>query len=340
MTIYISPDAPLEATLDSVYTGLVGQVRISIIDTPNGVTYLEPTTQNIFEVPPHSGIYSWTGRSPSVPGQYTIYWDTGEPIEGPEMIAVEDLLVEGIAPVGRAQLTEPRDNIRVANMKDVGTPNVPQDIRRMRRQVGDSLRRYGHSVVHRHMYTLDDVESGIAKKCPACFDDAYSQVRNDCPVCYSIGFVSVENSKDTWIDSAGNLRGEETPLIAPRYGGFARPTLTRIIQPDVPIDIFKINERGVLTRIQNANAYTYWNPAFQDNDLIIMVSVSVDGFSITDIGDYYQTKMATANTIRGWGKKTRNQKEYTVSYQFEMALVPPNNILHSVRPGTVSYGVM
>lgn len=340
MTIYISPDAPLEATLDSVYTGLVGQVRISIRDTPNDVTLLEPTTVNIFEVPPGSGIYSWTGRSPASPGQYTIYWDTGEPVEGPEMIAVEDLIVEGIAPVGISQLSEPRDNLRVANMKNVGPPSIPQDIKRLRREVGDMLRRYGHSVVHRRMYILDDVEKGIAKKCPACYDDAYNQVRNDCPVCYSVGFVSVEDSPDQWLDSNGNPTPVETAVKAPKYGGFGIPTLTRIIQPDAPIDIFTINERGVLTRVQNVNAYTYWDPVFADNDLIILVNVSIDGFTINGVGDYFQAKKTIMNTVRGWGKKARNQKEFAVSYQFEMALVPPNNVLRSVTPGPVTYGVI
>lgn len=339
MTIYISPDVPLEATLDSVYTGLVGQVRISIIDTPNGVTYLEPTTENIFEVPPGSGIYSWTGRSPATPGQYTIYWDTEVPEEGPEEIAVEDLFVQGIAPTGISDLAPPADKMRVANMKNVGSPNTPQDIKRMRRQVGDMLRRYGHSVVHRPVYIIDDLEKGSAKRCPACFDDAYSQVRNDCPVCYSIGFVSIEDG-DQYIDSNGNLTGDETGLKAPKYGGFGPPTLTRIIQPDAPIDIFKINERGVLTRIQNVSAFTYWDPGFKDNDLIINVNVSIDGFTITSVGDYYQAKKATAKTIRGWGKRTRNQREYTVAHEFEMTLVPPNNVLHTVRPGAISYGEM
>lgn len=339
MALNILPDSLFEATFDSIYTGGAGQFRISIIDTPNDTVFLAPTTQNIFEVPAGSGIYSWSGRGPATPGQYTIYWDDGG--NPAEVYAVEDLIVGGIPPVGISQLvTEPPPNFRITNMRDVGPVSVPQDVKRLRREVGDSLRRYGQPVVHRHMYTLDDVETGTAKKCPACFDDAYSQVRQDCPVCHSVGFVSVEDDPERWIDSAGNIVTTETNTPAPLYGGFAIPTLTRVIAPDVPIDVFKINDRGVLTRVQNSFAYTYWDPVFQDDDLIIMVDLAKDGFTVNGVGDHYQAKMATANTLRGWGDKSNSRKDHVVSYQFEMALVPSNNVLKSVRPGPVAYGVL
>jgi len=340
MTLYVTPDTSFEATFDSVYTGLAGQARISIIDTPNDVVFLEPSSANIFEVPPGSGIYAWSGRSPATPGQYTIYWDDGN-VVSPEVYAVEDLLVAGLPTVGVSRLlSAPAPNIRITNMHDVGTVSTPQDVKRLRRGVGDSLRRYGQPVVHRHMYTLDDVEKGIAKKCPACFDEAYSQVRNNCPICHSIGFVSVEDAPDIWLDSDGDSTTSETPIPAPMFGGFAIPVLTRVVLPDRPIDIFKLNERGVLTRVQNTSAFSYWDPVFQDNDLIISVNLAVDGFTVNGVNDHYQAKMATPNTIRGWGQKTRNNQEHIVSYQFEMALVPSNNVLKNVRPGPVSYGVI
>lgn len=339
MSLNILPDSLFEATFDSVYTGGAGQFRISIIDTPNDVVFLEPTTVNIFEVPPGSGIYAWSGRSPSTPGQYTIYWDDGN--DPAEVYAVEDLIIAGIPPAGISQFTEPLPSgLRITNMRDVGPVSVPQDVKRLRREVGDMLRRYGQPVVHRHMYTLDDVASGEAKKCPACFDEAYSQVRQDCPVCHSIGFVSVENDPDQWISSTGELVTTETGHPAPMFGGFGVPTLTRIIAPDVPIDVFQINERGVLTRVQNSFAYTYWDPVFQDDDLIIMVDLAKDGFTVNGVGDHYQAKKATPNTVRGWGDKSNSRKDYVMSYQFEMALVPSNNVLKSVRPGPVAYGVL
>ena len=345
--LYASPDSPFEATFDSVYTG--GEsgsptFRISIIDTPTGDYFLEPTSVGIYENPEGSGIYAWAGTSPPTTGRYTIYWDDGG--DPPEVYAVEDFIVTGQPLLNAASTMSvlraalPEGSTHIVDMKNVGPPSTPQEIKRQRRQVGDALRRYGQPVVHRHMYTLDDVDNGIAKKCPACFDDAYSQDRNDCPVCHSIGFVSVENDEYRFVDSNGDYTYEETSIVAPKYGGFAEPMLTLIMQPDVPIDLFKINDRGVLTRIKDSKAYTYFNPIFADNDLLITVEVAVDGYSIKNILDYYQAKMANRHTIRGWGKRVRNENQYIVGQEFEMALIPSNNVLRSVSPGKVSYGII
>lgn len=342
--LYASPGAAFEATLDSVYTGGATEFRISIIDTPTGNYFLEPTSVGIYENPVGSGIYSWAGTAPTVTGQYTIYWDDGG--DPPEVYAAEDFIVSGqpamwILDSQNALINVlPEGSTHIVDMKNVGPPSTPQEIKRQRRQVGDMLRRYGQPIIHRHMYTLDDVEAGVAKKCPACFDDAYSQVRNDCPVCHSVGFVSVEDSEDQFIDGDGNYTYTETDIVAPKYGGFAGPTLTLIMQPDVPIDLFKIDDRGVLTRVEDAKAYTYFNPLFADNDLLITVEIAQDGYNIRNVLDWYQAKKANQHTIRGWGKKVRNQNQYIIAQEFEMVLVPSNNILRNVSPGPVSYGLI
>jgi hypothetical protein len=345
--LYASPGTTFEATLDSVYTGGVEgapSFRISIIDTPTGDYYLEPTSEGIYENPEGSGIYSWSGPAPNVTGQYTIYWDDGG--SPPEVYAVEDFIVTGqpllwAAGVNAAYEPIASGQTHIVDIKNVGPPSTPQEIKRHRRQVGDMLRRFGQPVVHRHMYTLDDVDKGVAKKCPACFDDAYSQVRNDCPVCHSIGFVSVENDPERWISSTGEIVDTETSEPAPLHGGFAGPTLTMFMQPDVPIDLFKINDRGVLTRVEDAKAYTYFNPAFADNDILITVEIAQDGYTIKNILDYYQAKKANQHTVRGWGRfRSKNQNQYIVAQEFEMALVPPNNVLRNVSPGPVAYGVV
>jgi len=343
--LYASPDSPFEATFDSVYTGGVTEFRISIIDTPTGDYFLEPTSVGIYEKPAGSGIYAWAGTAPPTTGQYTIYWDDGG--DPAEVYAVEDFIVTGqpaLWVVGESQnvLGEalPKGGTHIVDMKDVGPPSTPQEIKRHRRQVGDMLRRYGQPVIHRHMYTLDDLEKGVAKRCPSCFDDAYSQVRNNCPVCHSVGLVSAETNPERFLDTDGNYTTEKTNIPAPRYGGFASPTLTLIMQPDVPIDLFKISDRGVLTQIEQAKAFTYFTPYFADNDILITVEVATDGYSIKKVLDHYQAKMANQHTIRGWGKRVRNQNQYIISQEFEMALVPPNNVLHSVTPGPVSYGAV
>lgn len=345
--LYASPGSSFEATFDSVYTGGATEFRISIIDTPTGDYFLEPTSVGIYEMPEGSGIYAWSGTAPPTTGQYAIYWDDGG--DPAEIYAVEDFIVTGQpllwvagdAPSQNMLLSVlPEGTTHIVDMKNVGAPSTPQEIKRHRRQVGDMLRRYGQPVVHRHMYTLDDVDNGIAKKCPACFDDAYSQVRNDCPVCHSVGFVSTTDSPDQFIDEYGELTYSQTSLPAPLYGGFAEPTLTLVMQPDVPIDLFKINERGVLTRIEDSKAYTYFNPMFADNDILITVEVAQDGYNIKNVLDWYQTKKANQHTIRGWGKRVRNQNQYIIAQEFEMALVPPNNVLRKVSPGSVSYGLI
>jgi hypothetical protein len=348
--LYASPGSDFEATFDSVYTGGESgppNFRISIIDTPTGDYYLEPTSEGIYEKPEGSGIYAWAGVSPSTTGRYTIYWDDGG--DPAEVYAVEDFIVTGqplLWVAGESQSQNmlldvlPDGTKHIVDMKNVGPPSTPQEIKRQRRQTGDMLRRYGQPIVHRHMYTLDDVDNGIAKRCPACFDDAYSQVRNDCPVCHSVGFVSVENSEDRFIDNNGDYTYEKTSVIAPRFGGFAAPTLTLIMQPDVPIDLFKIDDRGVLTRVEDAKAFTYFNPLFADNDILITVEVAQDGYNIKNVLDWYQAKKANQHTIRGWGKRVRNQNQYIIAQEFEMALVPSNNVLRQVSPGPVSYGLV
>lgn len=347
--LYANPGGSFEATLDSVYTGGVPgpggttNFRISIIDTPTGDYYIEPTSEGIYEKPAGSGIYAWSGTAPNQTGQYTIYWDNGE--DPAEIYAVEDFIVTG-QPIFQAveQNVIPQaiggNRPHIVNMRDVGPPSTPQEIKRLRRQVGDMLRRYGQPVIHRHMYTLDDVDKGIAKKCPSCFDDAYSQVRNNCPVCYSVGFVSVEDDPEQYLDDEGNYTYERTSIVAPKYGGFASPTLTLVMQPDVPIDLFKIGDRGVLTRVENAKAFSYFLPTFADNDILIAVDVGLDGYSIKNIIDYYQAKQASPRTIRGWGKKSKDKKRFVVSQEFEMALIPPNNVLRKVSPGEVDYGIV
>lgn len=345
MTLYVNPGSYFEATFDSVYTGLEGQVRISIINTPTEEVVLAPTTEGIFEtdttVDEFQGIYSWSGHAPPVTGQYTIIWDDGSEPD-PEVYAVEDLIVTGqsIEIVSQNQLIGgllSKGKTHIVDMKDVGPPSTPQEIKRLRRQVGDMLRRYGQPMIHRHMYTLDDFDNGIAKKCPACYDEAYNQTRNDCPVCFSMGFVSVEDSTNRWIDDYGNYSLEDTGTPAPKWGGFAEPSLTLVLQPDVPIDLFKLNERGALTRVEQAHAHTYFTPYFADNDLLIMVKIDEDGYTIKDILDYYQAKNSNQLTIRGWGKRVRDQNQHIISQSFEMAMIPPNNILHKVPPGTVIY---
>ena len=215
------------------------------------------------------------------------------------------------------------------SFKNVGAPNVPQEIKRLRRQNMDYQRRLGEPCVHRHMYNNDDLDAGIAKKCPACYDDTYGGVRNDCPVCFGIRLVSVENDPTHWIDTNGRLTTTNTGVPAPLYGGFGEPFLTWIIEPDAAEDFFRINSQGVLTRVQVAQAQAPWYPDMNDNDMLINVDLAPDDYTITQTNERYQLKQSNPQTMRMRGGRGA-EKRYQVGQTFEMTLIPKGNILEQV----------
>ena len=211
------------------------------------------------------------------------------------------------------------------------------------RALMDFVRKMGQPVVLKHQWNNEDVRQELAKECPACFDPAYKQTRNKCPVCFGIGFVSTED------DDLTNLYIEEGELVlqadqinevrAPKYGGYGPGYITWLIEPDTPVDIFKINEQGVMVQTQSAQGVAPWFPELHDNDLAINVRLT-DNLKIEDVNQYdqnyynrtydrYQLKLTNPITIRGFGKRAVDQ-EYKVQQTFEMAHVPKDNILYKV----------
>jgi hypothetical protein len=182
-----------------------------------------------------------------------------------------------------------------------------------------------------------DIRNGKAKPCPASYDADYDHTRSNCPICFGVGWVSVEDDPDRYIDSRGRPTTTPTDTHAPLYGGFGEPTLTRAVLPDAATDIFRLNEAGALIRTQEAEAWAYFDPDMGDNDMIIEVELAYDDRTIKGEGDRYQLKMVNPTTIRGWGKRTKNQ-EHRVGQNFHMNLVPSNNILMSVPLGGIDYG--
>jgi hypothetical protein len=249
-------------------------------------------------------------------------------------------VVGGSVPHGVENLIRPDrpQQGRLTVWKSVGPPNTPQEIKRLRRENMDLCRKMGQPVVVRHMYEREDVEAGIAKQCPACYDNAYDQVRNDCPVCYGFGFVSTEdNPFPIWIDPAGLLVETETPdpewVRAPRYGGFALPYLTWLVEPDVAVDVFRINEQGVMVKTYDATGVAPWFPDLSDNDLCVNVTLQPDGFTIIDTFDRYQLKLVQQVTIRGFGKRSRYSSDgnpFKVAQTFQMSHSPDNQSLYNV----------
>lgn len=218
----------------------------------------------------------------------------------------------------------------------MGAPNTHQEIKRLRRQVGDQLRRYGEPVIYFRAINLQDLKEGNARRCPACYDEAYAQSRADCEVCFNTTLVSLEDSDDTFIDLNGYPTHVATDIPAPAFGGYREPVITRITQPDVGTDVMRWNEMGVLIRTQNATAVAYWTPTMGDNDMIVDCALGIDQSKVTAIGTRYLLKMVSPITLRGWGKRKSDQS-YAVGQSFEMNSLPLENILYDM-PIPVQYG--
>jgi len=231
--------------------------------------------------------------------------------------------------------------VRFSTFREVGPPNTPQEIKRLRRENMDLCRRNGQPVVIRHMYSMDDVETNEAKQCPACFDSAYGQTRNDCPVCHSFGFVSVEDNPSEpfiWITTAGLLVQTDTPegawVRAPRYGGFGVPKLTWLMEPDVAVDVYRINEQGVMVQTYDAQGVAPWYPRLGDNDLCINVELAHDGYTIANELERFQLKLVQQITMRGLGRLGQQRyvgnQPFYVAQSFQMSKAPTNSALYEV----------
>lgn len=198
----------------------------------------------------------------------------------------------------------------------------------------------GAPVLVKHMYNDRDVTEGRAIKSPN-FDDVYGQTRNEDPISHGIGFTSIETSSNEWISPEGELvvsgsRPSPRHIPAPKYRGFGPGYLIYIIQPDVTEDVFKLTEQGVLIKVQDATAQAPWYPEINDNDLIINVELGRNE-QIVATRERYEAKMSSPTSMRGFDRKGRREytedggNRFVIGQSFEMALIPPNNVLYQVE---------
>jgi hypothetical protein len=225
--------------------------------------------------------------------------------------------------------------------KYVGEDSAPQDVKRLRHQVYETMRRMGQPVIIKKMFTIADVEKGIAEK-SANYDTIYGQTRNNDNLSWGTGFVSKEKSEDEWIDpSTGEVvKSDWTPNEnwpkAPKYRGFGPGVVTYLIQPDVPQDFFTLTATGAMLQVQTADVQMGWFPKVSDNDLIINVELDEYGH-VVSTGRRYQAKMTNQITIRGLDRKGRKEYDgdfgnrHVVNQTYPMTLVPENNILMHVE---------
>jgi hypothetical protein len=243
----------------------------------------------------------------------------------------------------------------VLSYRNVGGRRTPEEIKRIRRENMDFCRKMGEAVILKHQYNNKDFNAGmdflddnnlllddpipvdtdplLAKHCPACWDDQYDRARSNCPVCFGVGFVSLlyDDITNKWIDSKGQLVGGDpgTGQKAPKYGGYGPGFITWMVEPDVAIDVFRINEQGVMVQTENAQGVAPWYPDLGDNDLCINVDLAPNEDAVIETRDRFQLKLTNPNTIRGFGIRG-NYQDYKVSQQFAMARIPDNSIWYEV----------
>lgn len=226
-------------------------------------------------------------------------------------------------------------------IKYVGADNIPQDIKRLRRQVHDLMRRMGQPVIIKKMLTINDVEAGYAKRSPN-FDNIYGQTRNNDNLTWGAGFVSIEESENEWINpSTGDIVTSDYELDpswpkAPKYRGYGPSVVTYLIEPDVAEDYFKLTPTGAMMQVQTADVTMGWFPKINDNDLIINVELDEYGHVVSS-ERRYQAKMTNPVTIRGLDRRGRKEYEgdlgnrHMVNQLYPITLLPVNHILMNVE---------
>lgn len=186
-----------------------------------------------------------------------------------------------------------------------GDPDVPRDVYNLRQSTMETMRYEGTPVLMKRMYTVRDLEGGRALRSPS-YDTDYVQTRAADPLSHGVGLVGLDISPSEWYDpityeimdtfESSNPNG--TPLAAPMYRGYGPGFLTYVILPDRAEDVFKLDPRGALTRMQDAKVQLPWWPLVGDNDLMVICEINDQGW-ILDTYERYQLKMVTPITMRG-----------------------------------------
>lgn len=233
-------------------------------------------------------------------------------------------------------------------IRHLGSPNVPRNIRQQRENNLSTMRRFGTPVIIKKMFLDRDVRLGDAVASPN-FSSVYGQTRHDDPLSHGVGFVGADNGvmithPQEWYDTTGanpNIVTQATSpgagwANAPKYRGFGPGYLTYVILPDVAEDVFKINDVGVLTSIQQAQVQMGWYPEVNDNDLITVVQIDA-AERVVATRERFQAKMTTPISMRGvdrLGRREANEdfgNRHITGQQFEMTLVPENDVLYHVE---------
>ena len=223
-------------------------------------------------------------------------------------------------------------------LRYVGEPNVPADIKRLRRYSSETMRRMGTPVLIKRMFNDRDNKHGIAEASPN-FNDVYGQTRNRDPLSYGTGYVSILKSENEYLNAQGEIVRSEVNLDlpkAPKYRGYGPGFLTYIVEPDVAMDFYKHTPEGVLVRVQEATAQALWWPDINDNDLIIHVELDEQN-RIVESHERYQAKMVNPASVRGLDRRGRREYDgdlgdrHVINQSFQMALLPETHVAYEVE---------
>lgn len=232
-------------------------------------------------------------------------------------------------------------DVRSLTLKN--TPEVPWEVRDLRRTSADVYSYLGTPVLIKKMYTTKDVTDGCAQKV-ATFDYVMGQSEYWGDVLsHGVGICSIETQPGEWFgaEDADNpdiftiIEADSNPypwfVPAPKYRGYGPGFLTYAILPDRPEDQWKLSDLGALTRVQTAMVQLPWFPEVGDNDLLIVCSLDRQG-RICETYERYQLKQMSPITHHGIdrygnrgfgdGPLTANNNRFVIGYAGELTKVP------------------
>lgn len=255
--------------------------------------------------------------------------------------AFTNFTVSGVL-IGRSQV----NNLYYV-MDYIGDTNIPSDVRRLRKSTFELMRRMGQPVIIKHMYNDHDRKQGLAQESPLAAQIGYGgQTRNRDPFSWGTGFCSIQLSPNEWINpnTGAIVTAETSPgagyVQAPMYRGYGPGFLTFIIEPDTPLDMFKLSAQGAIVKVQSQTVVAGWYPEINDNDLIINVELDENGY-VVDTNERYQAKMSRPITVRGRDSRGRREatsqfqtdfgNRHAINFQLEMNALPETSVLYQVE---------
>jgi hypothetical protein len=192
--------------------------------------------------------------------------------------------------------------------------STPREIRELRRKNLEFHHRLGTPVIFKRRKTLEDVEKGLAVRCPYHYDIQYKSDYSRCPYCFG------------------------TTIL----GGFDSGIIVFVTMGDVATDQFQLTDQGLLTRMTHPEWSAPWSPPMHDDDLIILAEFDPDTYEVLSTDDRFELDQVQPVTPRGGAPvgfaKNRNRNAFNfipkhdmlVAQNFRADLLPSGHSFYSV----------